>query len=465
MVDRRAADVGVGVGEREGTSARLDEGDVGLDQAVISRGGGGAVADRQGDGVGRAVDDEAAGHAGDVRVIGGQRARRLGEAVEVEHAGIGGRDRPRRREDVGRAEAECAHGDMGAAGVGHRAREGHGVQAALGQATGAGEAAEDLQHDATGVDFVKAGVGGKTARIEAAVALTEVQADEGVAVELEADAAADRAEEDARVTIEQVIGAQPTFDAAAVEVHGHARGRELVGIDLEGRLAEFDRLPVTGAVDAPAFRGTFIVSEGGISPGPARRVDVEDTEAVDGDRAGTEGTVMVHLDGAGIDGHRTVERRGAVAPDEEHRIAPLEEAAGRSQTVVELLDGKAGADTGTLVEAFDTAAPRRPVKVQGGVAPGEEGGAGDDHQAATWRLEADTGRHEAGGVGRVEAEVRDLDRAVIGCMIHIDTGLVLDEDRAERVTRGEHRGRVGVETEHGHGLLAAIHADQRIKLI
>ena len=48
-------------------------------------------------------------------------------------------------------------------------------------------------------------------------------------------------------------------------------------------------------------------------------------------------------------------------------------------------------------------------------------------------------------------------------MIDIDTGLILDEDGAERVTRGQHRGRVGVETEHGHGLVAAIHADQRFK--
>ena len=381
MVDGGATDVGVGVGERERTGARLDEGDVGLDQAVISRGGGGAVADRQGDGVGRAVDDEAAGHAGDVRVIGGQRAGRLGEAVEVEHAGIGGRERARRREDVGGSEAEGAHGDMGATGVGHRTREGHGVEAALGEATGAAEAAEDLEHDAARAGVVEALVGRQTTGIEAAVAFAEVQADERVAVELEADAGTDGAEDDAGSAVEQLVGTEPAFDAAAVEVHGHARGRELVGVDLEGRLAELDRLPVTGAVDAPAFRGTFVVSEGGIRPGPARLVDVEDTEAVDGDRAGAEGAVMVHLDGAGIDGHRAVEVGGAIAPDEEHRIAPLEEAGGGDASVVELLDGKAGADAGTLIEAFEAAAASKPVKVQGGVTAGEEGGAGDDHLA------------------------------------------------------------------------------------
>ena len=266
-VDRGTADIGVGVGQGQGARARLDEGDVGLDLAMISRVGGGAVADREGDGVRRAVDNEAAGHAGDGRVVRRERAHRLSEAVEVEDAVDGRRESASRREDVRRADAQRTLEHMGATGVRARAREDDRVVALLGELADAAEAAKDLQDNAAGAEVQGALDGGHTACIEAVVARRDILADERIAEQFKRNARAEGTEDHARVAIEIVVAAQPTFDAAAVEPHDdvirrvNAIGDELVCVDLQGARTEFDGLTLTGAVRAPALDGVGVIGE------------------------------------------------------------------------------------------------------------------------------------------------------------------------------------------------------------
>ena len=74
-------------------------------------------------------------------------------------------------------------------------------------------------------------------------------------------------------------------------------------------------------------------------------------------------------------------------------------------------------------------------------------------------------RHEAGGVRRVDADGADADRAVVSTHFDVDAGHVLDVDRAEGVVRREHRGRAGIQTEHGGRLATTVLADHVLVLV
>ena len=163
---------------------------------------------------------------------------------------------------------------------------------------------------------------------------------------MEGDARAEGAVNQAGVTVELVVAAQPTFDTTAVELHHDvvrrvdAVGDELVCVDLQGAGTEFDGLALTGTVHAPALDGVGVVGECRVGHHPAGLVDVQGAVAIDRDRTGTEGAKSVHLDGTVFDGHRALERR-AFAPDRERGITPLQEADGRGVGVIERVDGKA----------------------------------------------------------------------------------------------------------------------------
>ena len=74
-------------------------------------------------------------------------------------------------------------------------------------------------------------------------------------------------------------------------------------------------------------------------------------------------------------------------------------------------------------------------------------------------------RHEAGGVRRVDADGADADRAVVSTHFDVDAGHVLDENRAEGVVRREHRGRAGIQTQHGGRLATTVLADHVLVLV
>ena len=460
-VDRGTADIGVGVGQGQGARARLDEGDVGLDLAMISRVGGGAIADREGDGVRRAVDNEAAGHAGDGRVVRRERAHRLSEAVEVEDAVDGRRESASRREDVRRADAQRTLEHMGAARMRARAGEDDGVVTLLGELAGAAEAAKDLQDDATGGQIQGAQDGSHTTRVEAVVTCRDVLADERIAEQLEGDARAEGAVNQAGVAVEIVVAAQPTFDAAAVEPHDdvirrvNAIGDELVRVDLQGARTEFDGLTLTGAVRAPALDGVGVIGERRIGHRPAGLVDVQGAVAIDRDWTGTEGAVGVHLDGAVLDSHRTGEGR-AFAPDRERGITPFQEAGGQRTRVIKGGDGKAVGRARALVEAFEATTHEGPIGIDDRGAAREGERAGHHHRAPVGSFDAEVSRHEAGSIRRVDADCADADGAIVATGIDVDAGLVLHVDRAEGVVRREHRGRARIQTQHRGRLRATV---------
>ena len=217
-------------------------------------------------------------------------------------------------------------------------------------------------------------------------------------------------------------------------------------------------MAITSAVDAPAFSGFQVISQGAVGRHPAGLIDFEHPVAVDGDGASPEGGIIVHLDGTLVDGHRTSEI-SAGAADKELRIAPLEEAAHTRAAVVHTGDGKAFAQTRTLVEAFDrpTAALLEGVDDHA-TGTREVSRTRDHHLAHAIGFVAEVAGDESRAIRGIQAEVADDDRTVIRTWIDIEAGAVLHEERAEGILGRQHRGRVGIEPQHGDILRAAIHA-------